>query len=100
MRLPLRLAPSRPRPLAATPPRSGAAGGGIPPELLERVRTIEIRARRLVNDLFLGEYHAVFRGRGIEFDELRPYVVGDDIRSIDWKAFARTGQPLIRRYRE
>jgi len=73
---------------------------GIPPELLERVRLIEIRARRLVNDLFLGEYLAVFRGRGLEFDELRPYVVGDDVRSIDWKALARTGQPLIRRYRE
>ncbi len=74
--------------------------GGIPPELLERIRAIEIKARRLVNDLFLGEYHAVFRGRGIEFDELRPYVPGDDVRSIDWKALARTGQPLIRRYRE
>lgn len=73
---------------------------GIPRELLERVRLIEIRARRLVNDLFLGEYHAVFRGRGIEFDELRPYVPGDDVRSIDWKALARTGQPMIRRYRE
>ncbi|MCC6380876.1 MAG: DUF58 domain-containing protein [Dehalococcoidia bacterium] len=72
----------------------------IPPELLDRVRAIEIRARRLVNDLFLGEYHAVFRGRGIEFDELRPYVPGDDVRSIDWKALARTGEPLIRRYRE
>jgi uncharacterized protein (DUF58 family) len=79
---------------------SPRAPGGIPPELLERIRAIEIKARRLVNDLFLGEYHAVFRGRGIEFDELRPYVPGDDVRSIDWKALARTGQPLIRRYRE
>lgn len=76
------------------------APGGIPPELLDRIRAIEIKARRLVNDLFLGEYHAVFRGRGIEFDELRPYVPGDDLRSIDWKALARTGEPLIRRYRE
>ncbi len=74
--------------------------GGIAPELLERVKAIELRARRLVNDLFLGEYHAVFRGRGLEFDELRPYVPGDDVRSLDWKALARTGQPLIRRYRE
>ena len=56
---------------------------GIPAELLQRVRVIELRARRLVDDLFLGEYHAIFRGQGIEFDELRPYVVGDDIRSID-----------------
>ncbi|MBK9342209.1 MAG: DUF58 domain-containing protein [Dehalococcoidia bacterium] len=74
--------------------------GSIPPELLDRIRAIEIKARRLVNDLFLGEYHAVFRGRGIEFDELRPYLPGDDIRSIDWKALARTGTPMIRRYRE
>jgi uncharacterized protein (DUF58 family) len=82
----------------ASSPSDGPAG--IPPELLERVRAIEIRARRLVNDLFLGEYKAVFRGRGLEFDELRPYVPGDDPRSIDWKALARTGHPLIRRYRE
>lgn len=87
----------RPRqPVAEAPAR----GPNIPPELLARVRAIEIRARRLVNDLFLGEYHAVFRGQGIEFDELRPYVPGDDVRTIDWKAFARTGEPLIRRYRE
>jgi len=67
---------------------------------MARVRMIELRARRLVNDLFLGEYRAVFRGRGLEFDELRPYVHGDDVRSIDWNAYARTGEALIRRYRE
>lgn len=81
-------------------PRDGARPAGIPQEMLDRVRAIEIRARRLVNDLFLGEYQAVFRGRGLEFDELRPYVPGDDVRSIDWKAYARTGHPSIRRYRE
>ncbi|MBI5287538.1 MAG: DUF58 domain-containing protein [Chloroflexi bacterium] len=80
--------------------RTDGAPGSIPPEMLARVKAIEIKARRLVNDLFLGEYHAVFRGRGLEFDELRPYVPGDDVRSIDWKAMARTGQPSIRRYRE
>jgi uncharacterized protein (DUF58 family) len=68
--------------------------------MLDRVRAIEIRARRLVNDLFLGEYHAVFRGRGLEFDELRPYEPGDDLRALDWKALARTSNPMIRRYRE
>lgn len=88
------------RPARSASVAARTAPGGIPPELLERVRAIEIRARRLVNSLFLGEYHAVFRGRGIEFDELRPYVPGDDVRSIDWKAYARTGQPAIRRYRE
>jgi uncharacterized protein (DUF58 family) len=74
--------------------------GGIPKELLDRVRIIELRARRLVNALFLGEYQAVFRGRGLEFDELRQYVPGDDVRSIDWKAFARSGNAMVRRYRE
>lgn len=86
-----------------TPARIADGPGGranIPHELLERVKQIEIRARRLVNELFLGEYHAVFRGRGLEFDELRPYVPGDDIRALDWKSLARTGQPFIRRYRE
>ncbi len=86
----------------APAPGSPAGEGtyGIPADLLDRVRLIELKARRLVDDLFLGEYHAIFRGRGIEFDELRPYVPGDDTRSIDWKAFARTGQPFVRRYRE
>jgi len=100
----MKLIPRRAK-AAAAPPRllrkDGAAGpGSIPQEMLDRVKAIEIKARRLVNDLFLGEYHAVFRGRGIEFDELRAYVPGDDVRSLDWKALARTGQPLIRRYRE
>lgn len=88
------------KPTTAGSRPSAGAPGSIPPELMERIRAIEIKARRLVNDLFLGEYKAVFRGRGIEFDELRPYIPGDDVRSIDWKALARTGQPLIRRYRE
>lgn len=83
-----------------TPELPSSQDGGLAPELLARVRAIELRARRLVNTLFLGEYHAVFRGRGIEFDELRPYVPGDDLRSLDWKALARTGEPFIRRYRE
>ncbi len=97
MRLSLRSKPQRaPSPLRAREDSPGS----IPPELLERIRAIEIKARRLVNDLFLGEYHAVFRGRGLEFDELRPYLPGDDVRSIDWKALARTGNPMIRRYRE
>ena len=74
--------------------------GALPTEMLDRVRAIEIRARRLVNDLFLGEYHAVFRGRGLEFDDLRPYEPGDDLRALDWKALARTSNPMIRRYRE
>lgn len=69
-------------------------------ELLRRVRAIELRARRLVDTLFAGQYVAVFRGRGIEFYELRAYVPGDDTRTIDWKTFARRGEPFVRRYRE
>ena len=53
-----------------------------------------------MSDLFLGEYKAVFRGRGVEFDELRSYVPGDDVRSLDWRALARTGEPFVRRYTE
>lgn len=69
-------------------------------DLLARVRAIELRARRLVDANFLGEYHSVFRGLGIEFDELRPYVPGDDVRAMDWHTYARTREPMIRTYRE
>lgn len=74
--------------------------GAIPPELLARVRRIEIRARRLVANVFLGEYHSVFRGRGIEFSEVRQYQPGDDVRAIDWNVTARMGQPYIKKYIE
>ena len=72
----------------------------VPPELLKRIRRIEIRARRLVSNLLLGDYHAVFRGRGIEFSEVRPYQAGDDVRSIDWNVTARMGEPYIKKYVE
>jgi len=78
----------------------GPAAEEIPADLLERVRGIELHARRLVSSQFLGEYRAVFRGRGVEFDELRPYVPGDDVRSVDWRALARTGEAFVRRYTE
>lgn len=71
-----------------------------PTEVARRVRALELRARRLVDALFAGEYLAVFRGRGIDFYELRAYVPGDDTRTIDWKTFARRGEPFVRRYRE
>lgn len=91
-----------PRPRSTAPGQAGAypRAADLSPELLARVRAIELRARRLVDTRFLGEYHAVFRGRGLEFDELRAYVPGDDVRALDWKAYARTGEPYIRRYRE
>ncbi|MER3419279.1 MAG: DUF58 domain-containing protein [Chloroflexota bacterium] len=73
---------------------------GIPPELLRTIRRIEIRCRRLVNSLFLGEYHAVFRGRGMEFSEVREYQLGDDVRTIDWNVTARMGAPYVKKFVE
>lgn len=69
-------------------------------ELLQKVRRIEIRSRRAVNDVFAGRYHSVFKGRGMEFDEVREYVPGDDIRVIDWNVTARTGVPHIKKFTE
>jgi uncharacterized protein (DUF58 family) len=72
----------------------------LPPEFLAKIRRIEIRARRLVANIFLGEYHSVFRGRGIEFSEVRQYEPGDDVRAIDWNVTARMGTPYIKKYIE
>ena len=69
-------------------------------DLMNKIRHIEIRTRRLVNDSFAGEYHSIFKGRGMEFDEVRPYIPGDSIRSIDWNVTARTGYPYVKRYVE
>jgi uncharacterized protein (DUF58 family) len=69
-------------------------------DLMKKIRHIEIRTRRLVNDSFAGDYHSVFKGRGMEFDEVRPYQFGDEIRTIDWNVTARTGQPHVKRYTE
>lgn len=74
--------------------------GGLPPELLKKIRQVEIRSRHLVNDLFLGEYLAVFRGRGVEFSDVREYLPGDDIRTIDWNVTARLGAPYVKKYVE
>src|SRR6059036_2962259 len=69
-------------------------------ELLRKVRRLEIRSRHLVEDLFAGHSESVFKGRGIEFDEVRPYVPGDEVRDIDWNVTARLGAPYIKRYVE
>lgn len=69
-------------------------------ELLKKVRRIEIRTRHAVDDLFAGRYHSVFKGRGMEFDEVREYIPGDDIRSIDWNVTARTGIPHSKKFSE
>ena len=69
-------------------------------EILKKVRQIEVRTNRLVNDSLAGSYHSVFKGRGMNFDEVREYVPGDDIRSIDWNVTARTGIPHIKKFTE
>lgn len=69
-------------------------------EILARVREIQVRTGRQVADVLAGEYVSVFKGRGLEFDEVRPYVPGDEIRTIDWNVTARMGEPYIKRYVE
>lgn len=72
----------------------------ISPELLAQVRRIEIMTGRLVTETLAGEYLSVFKGRGMEFAEVREYVPGDDVRAIDWNVTARTGRPHVRQYAE
>jgi uncharacterized protein (DUF58 family) len=72
----------------------------LPKEIMRRVREIQVRTGRQVADVLAGEYVSVFKGSGIEFDEVRPYIPGDDIRSIDWNVTARMGDPFVKRYVE
>ncbi len=72
----------------------------IPKELFRKIRRIEITTSRLVTDIFVGQYHSVFKGQGIEFDEVRAYQPGDDIRTIDWNVTARTGQAHVKKFIE
>ena len=72
----------------------------IPKEILDKVRLIEIRTRNMMNNLFAGEYHSVFKGRGMEFAEAREYQLGDDVRYIDWNVTARVGSPFIKVFDE
>lgn len=72
----------------------------IPKEILKKVKRIEIQTRGLVNDVFSGEYHSVFKGRGMEFSEVREYQFGDDIRTIDWNVTARMGHPFVKIFEE
>src|SRR5437773_4049499 len=72
----------------------------LPREVVRQIRRLQIRARRAVEDLVGGEYHSVFKGMGLAFDEVRAYQPGDDIRTIDWNVTARMGHPFIKRYIE
>ncbi len=69
-------------------------------ELLKKVRKIEIKTRGLSNDIFSGEYHSAFKGKGMSFSEVRPYQFGDDVRSIDWNVTARYNEPFIKTFEE
>ena len=70
------------------------------PEILKKIRKLELRTRRFVETAFAGQYHSVFKGRGMNFDEFRQYDFGDEIRSIDWNVTARMGEPFVRKYVE
>ena len=72
----------------------------IPKEVLKNIRRIQITTSRMVNDVFAGQYQSVFKGRGMEFEEVREYQPGDEIRSIDWNVTARTGHPYIKKFVE
>ncbi len=82
---------------AAVPRREGAA---VPREILRQVKRIELSTRGLVDSIFGGEYHSVFRGQGMEFSEVREYQAGDDVRNIDWNVTARVGHPFVKKHVE
>ncbi len=72
----------------------------LPREILKKVRRIEITTRKQANEMFAGQYHSIFKGRGMEFSEVREYQPGDDIRTIDWNVTARYGFPYVKKFRE
>ena len=72
----------------------------LPGEIIRKIRRIEITTNRLVNESLAGEYHSVFKGRGMEFEEVREYQHGDDVRTIDWNVTSRMGHPFVKRYVE
>src|SRR5262245_54417344 len=72
----------------------------LPAELLKKIKRIEIRTSHLVSEALGGQFRSAFRGRGMEFEEVRPYQIGDDVRTIDWNVSARIGHPHIKLFRE
>jgi uncharacterized protein (DUF58 family) len=72
----------------------------LPPEVLKKVKLLEINTRKLVNNLFAGEYHTAFKGQGMDFDEVREYQPGDEVRTIDWNVTARMNHPFVKKFRE
>ena len=80
--------------------RAANSFNGLAPELLARVRQVHLKTHKLVNTALAGSYRSTFRGQGVEFEEVRPYIPGDDVRSIDWNVTARTGEPFVKSFRE
>ena len=76
------------------------AANVLPSEILRRIRRIEIRSNRLVNETLAGRYHSVFKGLGMEFSEVREYTPGDDVRTIDWNVTSRMGHPYVKKFVE
>src|SRR5207245_909380 len=72
----------------------------LPRDVLRQIRLLQLRARRAVEDFLGGEYHSVFKGTGIAFEEVREYQPGDDVRAIDWNVTARMGHPFVKRFIE
>ena len=96
----LRWRRSAPAVRTPAPTASAALGAPAPLEILEQVRRLELRMRRLVNSRFAGEYRSVYKGQGMEFSEVREYQPGDEVRSIDWNVTARLQKPYVKRYVE
>jgi uncharacterized protein (DUF58 family) len=97
-RLRLRRTPLTPS--SPTDGRDGPVAEVVSAEVLRQVRRVDLRTRRLVDSLFSGEYHSVFKGQGIEFAEVREYLPGDDVRTIDWNVTARLGHPYVKQFVE
>ena len=72
----------------------------VPAEILKKVKRVEIDTRKLVNNVFSGEYHTYFKGQGMTFSDFREYVAGDDVRAISWTLMARTNKPFIKTFEE
>ena len=85
---------------ANSPGMSGMATSPDVSDILRQVRRIELRTQRLVTSLAAGGYRSAFKGQGMEFDEVREYAAGDDVRSIDWNVTARAGRPYVKVFRE
>lgn len=91
---------SKSAPQVPPPQASSGNRGTLDPEVLRKIRAIQIRARHQVTDLMAGGYRSAFKGRGMEFEEVREYRPGDDIRTIDWNVTARLGEPFVKEFRE